>query len=272
MIKSRIAPTPSGYLHWGNLLNFSLAWRETRISNGILQLRIDDLDSTRSRPEYIEDIFHTLNWLGFDWDDGPTSPDDFVRNHSQSARKEIYREWLPMFPGYACCCSRQEIRARTEKTYDGHCRDLGLELISGVTQWRARENGVEEDIVLWRKDDLPAYHLVSLIEDIAFGTTLIVRGADLLESTQAQLRLANWLGEDGEAFKKVKFIHHPLLLDEAGHKMSKSSGATSLKHCRESGMLPSDVFAELSRRAGWDVEATNLHDLLDTKQFPLLDD
>ncbi len=253
-VRARLAPTPSGFLHWGNLLNFTLTWVHARRAGGQLALRIDDLDAQRARPEYVHDIFATLEWLGFDWDEGPQTAEDFQLRFTQSARTEEYRRWLKKFPSYGCGCSRQDVRARTTALYDGHCRELGL----AVTQRRWRSDLPENDVVLWRKDDVPAYHLVSLVEDLRLGTTLIVRGEDLRESSEAQRALASRLGAEGQSFLQAHFIHHPLLLDEAGEKMSKSAGSAALKTWREQGHTASETFQELGRRAGWKKDVTSL--------------
>lgn len=257
-VRARLAPTPSGYLHWGNLLNFTLTWVHTRRAGGVLALRIDDLDAARARPEYISDIFETLQWLGFDWDEGPRSPQDFQQHFSQAARTEEYRRWVTRFPGYACDCSRQAVKARTAEFYDGFCRTRGLQLALDKTQWRLLSKKPQDDIVLWRKEDAPAYHLVSLVEDLRMGTTLVVRGEDLRESTEAQKNLALQLGSEGESFLQAHFIHHPLLLNDAGEKMSKSTGAEALKTWRAQGHSVSETFQELARRAGWKKEMTSL--------------
>ncbi|MBY0516383.1 MAG: hypothetical protein K2P81_05715 [Bacteriovoracaceae bacterium] len=248
---SRLAPTPSGFLHLGNIYNFALTWNLVRHSGGTLTLRIDDLDGTRCRKEYVDDIFTTLKWLGFDWDLGPQTSDDFFQNYSQLLKIETYRKWLSNFNGYACECSRSQIKERTEKLYDGHCRDKGLALIPGKSQWRLKSESGESDIVLWRKEDLPAYHSVSLFEDLEMKTNLIVRGEDLKEASQAQISLASRLDERGAIFKQAKFIHHPLFMEE-GHKMSKSKGATSIMYLRANGKKPQDVWLAIASRLGRD--------------------
>ena len=94
MIRTRFAPTPSGYLHWGNALSFVITWLMARQHAGTVRLRIDDLDQSRVRPDFIEDIFRSLEWLGLDYDRGPSGPDDFARNESQVHRIDLYRELL----------------------------------------------------------------------------------------------------------------------------------------------------------------------------------
>ena len=200
LTRSRLAPTPSSLLHYGNLFNFVLTTIETRRRGGTLLLRIDDLDAIRAREAYVDDIFSTLRALGFAWDAGPANIDDFRSTHSQALKSASYHAFLDRFPGYAYSCSRQQIKARTDALYDGHCRDRGLSRVKGQTQWRVRSDSPKNDLVLWRKEDLPAYHLVSLQEDLSARINLIVRGEDLRESTEQQKRLANMLGDAGRPF------------------------------------------------------------------------
>ena len=242
MIRSRLAPTPSGYLHWGNIYNFALAWAMVRRAKGTLALRIDDLDATRARPEFVADIFETLYWLGFTWDEGPKNEKDFKEHFSQGLRLAEYRNALSFFKGYACDCSRQSVKL---KACD--CQGRNLELKANVTQWKEQESGV----VLWRKDDLPAYHLVSVLEDVRTHMNLIVRGEDLQESSEIQLALAKQLGPVAESFVKAQFVHHALI-KENGEKLSKSAGATSIKYWREQGMSAAEVWSELGKRVGQD--------------------
>lgn len=248
--RARFAPTPSGFLHFGNLLNFTLTWLHVRTQGGVLALRIDDLDAPRARPEYVQDIFDTLTWLGFDWDEGPTSPLEFQQKYSQTLKTEEYRAFLKKFATYPCSCSRQEIRARTSELYDGFCRERRLGLVDDTLQWRWRSPVAATDVVLWRKGDLPAYHLVSLFEDLKFQTNLIVRGEDLLESSLVQRGLATALGGEGATFATAKFLHHALLTDAKGEKLSKSQGSHALIEWRRSGRTPDEVFLELSRLTG----------------------
>ncbi len=232
---------------------------------GVLQLRIDDSDAARSRPDYIADIFETLQWLKFDWDAGPKSEKEFYKSFSQVAKKEEYRKVLDFLPHYPCSCSRSIIKKRMQGksgglVYDGYCRDHPPSSYTPVI--RVQDSNPQNDIVLWTGDDMASYQLVSLIEDLAFGTTFILRGVDLIESTKAQLRLAKMLKEKGMPFLNAKIIHHPLLLDETGNKLSKSAGSSSIQYCRRNGYTPKDIFKELSKRAKWPFEITSLQDLL----------
>ena len=119
-MRTRIAPTPSGYLHAGNAVNFLLTAELARLHGGSLLLRIDDLDAERARPEYLDDIFHSLEWLGIAWHEGPRDAADFQRNWSQRTRIGRYQVLLDQLRRgghlYACTCSRKELptcRCRT---------------------------------------------------------------------------------------------------------------------------------------------------------------
>ena len=247
---SRLAPTPSGLLHLGNALNFALTAVLVRHTGGTLALRIDDLDSERSRPGYIEDIFATLRWLGFTWEQGPQTAEEFQAHYRQELHLARYRRHLDQIPKYLCDCTRSQVRARTSAHYDGLCRSRQLSWQEGVTQWRYFAAHPAQDVVLWRKDDLPSYHLASLSDDLALRVNLIVRGEDLREASQVQRLLAHHLGAAGEAFEAATLWHHPLLLDEAGEKLSKSQPKQGGAPLRQRFATPAALFRELARCAG----------------------
>lgn len=262
-MRTRIAPTPSGLLHIGNGAAFVLAWQLAREARGKLLLRIDDLDSGRTRPEYVQDIFDTLAWLGIDWDEGPRDASELAGEWSQHRRLADYHKLLGMLRSgghlYACGCSRSQIIGRGAATeYDGHCRNLGSDLDAPDVAWRLRlpEGGTvalrewptgavrrlaldQPDPVLRQRNGQPAYQVASLADDVRFGIDLVVRGSDLLPSTAVQCHMAELLGLG--KFNQALFLHHPLVLDEAGHKRSKSHGAGSLRAAREAGMDPREV-------------------------------
>jgi len=278
--RSRLAPTPSGYLHLGNAVNFLLTWLLVRADHGTLKLRIDDADRDRVRPEFIADIFTQLDWLELTWDEGPTGPDDLHRHHSQLRRLERYRQVLDHLDRqghlFACVCSRQAIkRLAGNGPYPGTCRELNhrpdrphavrVRVPAGS---RARVDNthidlarVMGDFVLWRRDRLPAYQLASIVDDIDDRMNLIVRGVDLLESTAAQLFLAEKIGNNH--FQAATFHHHPLLTDPAGAKLSKSDNALSLAIMRAGGTRPHEVYRLTAQRLGLPAaEIRTLDDLL----------
>jgi len=269
MIRSRIAPTPSGLLHLGNAVNFILTWLMVRKAGGTLRLRIDDADCLRTRPEYLEDIFRQLDWLGITWGEGPTGPDDFRCRFSQQLRLERYRVFMDELGRrghlYPCGCSRSEIRSLApEGVYPGFCRERSATAVPGeALRVRVPEGSVFRvegrevalckamgDFVLWRKEELPAYQLVSLADDIDDRITHIVRGQDLLVSTAAQLFLAGLHGNN--LFAETVFYHHPLVQGEDGRKLSKSDGALSLAVLRERGFFPVVAYNAVARQIGID--------------------
>lgn len=302
---SRIAPTPSGYLHAGNAFSFVLSWLLIRKTGGKLLLRIDDSDTTRSRPEYIEDIFYTLEWLGLDYDLGPSGPDDFARNFSQKHRFGLYQSVLEDLKTvtslvYACNCSRKQIREiSSDGLYPGSCRERGLKFHQKNCAWRIKVPDWKEvsfkellsnskelhpigkkmgDFIVRRKDGLPAYQLVSLADDIHFGVNMVVRGKDLRDSTAAQLYLANCLAghsgsytEAAKTFQQAQFLHHPLLRNNKGEKLSKSKGASSILQMREAGKGPQEIYKTVALFAGISDEHThNMGDLLHAFNLPAL--
>jgi glutamyl-tRNA synthetase len=269
VIRSRLAPSPSGFLHLGNAVNFVLTWLMVRKAGGTLRLRIDDADCRRTKPEYLEDIFRQLDWLGITWDEGPTGVADFQRRFSQQLKRERYRAFLAELDRlghlYPCDCSRRMIRSLApEGVYPGFCRKRSAEPGARVAiRLRVPEGSIFRvegrevalcrtmgDFVLWRKEDLPAYQLVSLVDDLDDRITLIVRGLDLLASTAAQRFLAGLRGD--HSFAETLFHHHPLVRGEDGRKLSKSDGALSLAALRAGGASPAMVYRTVARQAGID--------------------
>ena len=235
-VVSRLAPTPSGYLHLGNAVNFVLTWLLTRQAEGRLHLRIDDLDRARLRPAYLDNIFRVIDWLGIDYDHGPTGPDDFLRHHSQLLHLPAYNAVLRRLaqqPGL--------VQASQRTRTGGPEAPVALEtpgaawraqvptgtIIPLADAWQGNASvplgALMPDFVVRKKDGVAAYQVASVVDDLRLGTTLIVRGLDLQPSTAAQLWLAGQLSETA-AFNaaRVRFCHHALLTDAAGQKLSKS--------------------------------------------------
>ena len=276
---SRLAPTPSGYLHLGNAVNFVLTWLLTRRAGGTLHLRIDDLDRPRLRPAYLENIFRTLAWLGLDYDHGPTGPADFEAHYSQLLHLADYQRLLAelrQVPGllYACRCSRTDIQRAGGRHDDAGCRARALPLDAPATAWRAHvpagttvafqdvwrgevavplaaEPG---DFVVRKKDGLPAYQVASVADDVRLGTTLIVRGLDLLPSSAAQLWLAGQ-APGAAPFRPVQLAHHALLASADGAKLSKSTQASAQRGIMAEASSPRIVYAAVARLLGLPVEA-----------------
>nr|WP_320193613.1 glutamate--tRNA ligase family protein [uncultured Desulfobacter sp.] len=283
---SRLAPTPSGFLHLGNAVNFLMTWAIVRSRKGRLHLRIDDMDGIRFRPDVLEDIFINLDWLGLDWDTGPTGPDDFYKNYSLHKKKEYYRDRLQALTlnkaekagqhTFVCRCSRASIKKISPSgLYPGTCRHAGLAFEPGRHAIRLKVPkdtiievnnqsidlaGTFGDFVVWRKDDQPSYHLASLLEDEQGGINFIVRGQDLFLSTAAQIYLAQCFGFT--SFPVCRFLHHGLVLGGKGEKLSKSRGAYALKDLRQSGGSFAGAVKTTARVLGVkDDEIFNVQDL-----------
>lgn len=290
-VRSRIAPTPSGFLHLGNVFSFVLTWLIVRQNRGHLLLRIDDLDTQRRKMAYLDDIFSTLEWLELDYDEGASGAEDFLQNFSQEKRLPEYEKLLdelllsnpPLI--FECNCSRAEIQLQSPNgLYAGTCRDKIVQIGSKMgkinSSWRIkvptekitfkdilqREIKISlaeciGDFVIRKKDGFPAYQLASLSDDVKFGINYIVRGEDLSHSTAAQLFLAQVL--DKKEFTKATFLHHPLLLTSDNQKLSKSAGATSVKLLREKMDSPAPILQWIAGQLHLNKKVGTLKDLLE---------
>ncbi len=255
----RLAPTPSGFLHLGNGMNFILNWllarnlgQDNRTKGeaiptpNSLFLRIDDLDVDRSRPAYLQDIFDSLEWLQLDWVQPPVYQSD-------PSRKPLYESVLTRLRAldilFACRKSRRDL-----ESFGGHYplefRQQGLDLDMPDVAWRIKTppGFPLADFVVRRRDGIPAYQVASFADDLQMGITHIIRGADLEDSTHAQRFLAEVLLE--EAFLQIQFLHHPLVLGHDGEKLSKSAGSISLKGMRDAEIGPDNVFRTAAQWLG----------------------
>lgn len=254
--RTRYAPSPTGYLHLGHVLNALWTWDAAHAWNGRVLLRIEDHDATRCREEYIEAVREDLTWLGFVADE--TAP-------RQSERLERYEDVLADLKrrglAYVCGCSRREISEvagdvfNAETRYPGTCRELGLEpgpgrgwrvvmepgnetftdlLLGDVTQDPSAQCG---DLLIRDRLGNWTYQFAVTVDDLDQGIDLVVRGEDLVSSTGRQLRLARLLGRE----RMPLFLHHPLIFKPGGEKLSKASGDTGVRETRGAGMSPDAV-------------------------------
>ncbi|UZR95081.1 glutamate--tRNA ligase family protein [Chondrinema litorale] len=285
-IRSRIAPTPSGYLHFGNIFSFVITWLYTRKQNGKLLLRIDDLDKLRIKQKYIDDIFATLNWLEIDYDEGPSNTTDFLQNYSQHLRLDLYNNFLRQLKSkellFACQCSRKKIKKKSKDgLYPGTCLHARYSFGNLNTAWRLKSYSnnfikfsdsilgeVSIDLkrntrnpIMKRKDGLAAYQIATLTDDLHFKINTIVRGKDLLNSTAIQIYLANCLQK--KPFKENTFLHHRLIKNQHNQKISKSKQASPVHLWREKKdgkiKLLQQIAVLLNVEAS---EISNLNDLL----------
>lgn len=246
----------------------------TRAAHGTLRLRIDDLDAPRAKEAYLSDVFETLHWLGIGWDEGPRSVQEQQEQYTQQRRLPAYEALLQRLVAtgrvFACTCSRKDIREQgSDGQYPGTCLHKRLPLDTPDAAWRIDTPpgtivrftdllGGEQEITLdsvarhfivRRRDGIPAYHVASLADDLDYRINLIVRGADLCDSTAAQLFLAGLLDEP--AFAAARFCHHPLVRNEGGEKLSKSAGSVSLKAWQAAGKTREDFYAWFGKAMGW---------------------
>jgi len=265
----RFAPSPTGILHLGNLRTALLAWLFARSAGARFLMRVEDLDQGRSRPHFEQAQLDDLTALGLDWD-GPV-----VR---QSERGALYEAAIGRLDAegllYPCYCTRAEIREAAsaphgplpEGAYPGTCRTLTREQRAerersgrppalrldarGATvrfddRLLGEQEGVVDDLVVRRNDGAAAYNLAVVVDDAAQGIGEVVRGADLLDTTPRQLRLAALLGLPAPAY-----AHVPLILGADGARLAKRHGAVTLDDRRALGETPADVRASLLRSVG----------------------
>ena len=268
MFMSRFAPSPTGRLHLGHAYSALLGHDLARKNGGRFLLRIEDLDPTRSRPEFTQGIFEDLGWLGIEWDDEVIV---------QSQRGEAYEAALEQLRGlslvYPCFCTRSDIAAALgaphglAMRYPGTCRGLPddperrsrmphswrLDAAkatrnAGLPSWteadgRRFHSSLEDfdDVILARKDAPAAYHLACVVDDSKSGVTLVSRGFDLRSSTPIQ-RLLQLLLELNEP----TYFHHPLVAHSDGRRLAKRDLAPTLEALRKSGVDGRTLGTDLS--------------------------
>jgi glutamyl-tRNA synthetase len=239
--RGRFAPSPTGVLHLGNQQTALLSWLAARQAGGAWLLRIDDLDTQRNRAGAIEAIQSDLRWLGMEWD-GPVL--------LQSERRGIYHSWLSWLRRsgclFACRCSRRQLA--DHPIYPGFCRTAGHNWgwqQHRLPSWRLRvvddDPHGSGDVVLRRADGFIAYQLATVIDELSFGITDVVRGADLREALPAQRSVFAALGESPPEFR-----HGSLLCDASGQKLSKREASSGLEPLRAAGLDAPAVIGRLA--------------------------
>ncbi len=259
----RFAPSPNGYLHLGHafsaLLNFDLA----RESGGRLLLRIEDIDTTRCKPEFEAAIYQDLAWLGIVWEEPVRRQSEHLDFETRAeiarlvAAREASGRWprdpdgAPLYPGTAKLLSSDE-RARLLESDAPYAQRLDMAAAcarAGDLGWSEHGQGPDGetgavaarpeawgDVILARKETPTSYHLAVVVDDALQGVTEVVRGQDLFWSTSVHRLLQQLLGLPQPAYR-----HHRLVLDGAGRKLSKSSEATGLRELRAAGATPADI-------------------------------
>jgi len=261
--RGRLAPTPTGFLHAGHAATFRTAFQRAEAAAGTLVLRIEDLDPVRCRQDYAAAAIEDLEWLGIRWSGAPVY---------QSSRRQLYlAAWQTLRDAgwiYPCHRSRKDVALASlaphgdEPLFPVEWRtDPGassaFESPAGVN-WRFRVPAGETlrfidghlgpvekvsqkdfgDFIVWNRDNVPAYELAVVVDDLAMDITEVVRGADLVTSTARQLLIFRALGT-----LPPRYFHCPLLVDADGRRLSKRGGSPALRDLRAAGLTPDEVLA-----------------------------
>jgi glutamyl-tRNA synthetase/glutamyl-Q tRNA(Asp) synthetase len=269
---TRFAPSPTGYLHLGHVVNAAYVWGLARALGGRVLLRVEDHDRIRCRPDYEHALLDDLEWLGLEPDLGtPAALRQGRSPFRQSDCGAIYQDRLEGLAAaglvFGCDCSRREVNAEAgatahrETRYPGRCRDRGLPLETGRGVRLRMAPGEEQfldprlgerrqdpsaqcgDMLLRDRLGNWTYQFAVTVDDLRHEVDLVIRGEDLAESTGRQLRLARLLGRERPAV----FLHHPLLRKPDGVKLSKAAGDSGIRELRAAGEPPTDVLG----RAAW---------------------
>jgi len=231
--RGRFAPSPTGPLHFGSFVTALAGFLRARAARGEWHLRLDDLDPPRTVPGAVEGIQRTLERCGLTWD-GPVVRQSRRRSEHRAACARL----VAAGHAFYCTCSRRDVgsrpyagtcRARTTPPAGRHCVRLRVtavpividDALQGRSSWNLAEQG--GDFVIWRVEDLPAYHLAAVVDDAALGATEVVRGADLLDSAPRQRYLQRLLG-----FTEPAYLHLPVAVDSRGQKLSKQQHAPAI--------------------------------------------
>jgi glutamyl-tRNA synthetase len=263
-MRVRFAPSPTGFLHLGSARTALFNWLLARHSGGTMLLRIEDTDTERSKPELIDVIFRTLEWLGIDWDEEP---------EYQSGRAELYQDaadrLLAAGHAYRCSCTRDEIDARARDRggkpgYDGFCRDRDVAPGPGVVvRFRTPDDGETafddvirgavsfpnadlEDFVIVRANGQAMFLVANAVDDVDMGITHVLRGEDLLNVTPKVLLLRHALGTTTDPV----FAHLPLIVNEKRQKLSKRRDDVAVEDYIQRGFLATAMTNYLAT-LGW---------------------
>ncbi len=265
-VKTRFAPSPTGYLHVGGVRTALFSWLHARKHGGRFVLRIEDTDLERSTEESINAILEGMTWLGLEYDEGP-----FYQTHRFERYNEVIGSLLENKQAYRCNCSQERLNALREQQlqkkqkprYDGHCREAGISaeephvvrfinpreggvLVEDLVRGKIMFNNNElDDLIIRRTDGAPTYNLSVVVDDLDMGVTDVIRGDDHLNNTPRQINILAALGE-----KPPRYAHVPMILGDDGARLSKRHGAVSVMEYRKLGVLPEALLNYLVR-LGW---------------------
>jgi glutamyl-tRNA synthetase len=280
-IRTRFAPSPTGYLHVGGARTALYSWLYARKHGGAFILRIEDTDLERSTQESVNAILEGMSWLGLNYDEGP-----FYQTQRFPRYREVIEQLVEQGHAYRCYCSKdrlerlrlEQMAAKQKPRYDGHCRiptanshgdmpfvvrfknpQQGDVVIDDQIKGRVVINNAElDDLIIARTDGSPTYNFTVVIDDWDMRITHVIRGDDHLNNTPRQINIFKALGANPPCY-----AHVPMILGSDGQRLSKRHGAVSVMQYRDDGFLPEALLNYLVR-LGWshgDQEIFSLNEL-----------
>ncbi len=266
-VRTRFAPSPTGFLHIGGARTALFCWLHAKKTQGKFILRIEDTDRERSTQASVDAIMEGMSWLGLDYDEGP-----FYQTDRFDRYKEVIQQLLDQGDAYHCYCSKEELEtlrdaqwaAKEKPRYDGRCdgRKDVPEGVEPVVRFRNPKEGsvifndlirgaVEisnnelDDLIIARSDGTPTYNLTVVVDDMDMNITHVTRGDDHINNTPRQINIIHALGG-----KPPIYAHVPMILGDDGKRLSKRHGAVGVMQYRDDGYLPEAVMNYLVR-LGW---------------------
>jgi len=265
-VRTRFAPSPTGYLHVGGARTALFSWLYARRHGGTFVLRIEDTDLERSTTESVNAILEGMTWLGLEYDEGP-----FYQTERFDHYNNVIQKLMDDGLAYRCNCTkertdalREEAMKRKDKPrYDGHCRnkkvspdephvirfrnpDHGAIVVDDMVRGKVLFNNEElDDLIIRRTDGSPTYNLTVVVDDLDMKITHVIRGDDHLNNTPRQINILRALGHE-----PPRYGHVPMILGDDGARLSKRHGAVSVMQYRDEGFLPEALLNYLVR-LGW---------------------
>jgi len=266
-IKTRFAPSPTGYLHVGGARTALFSWLYAKKHQGKFVLRIEDTDLERSTQESVDAILEGMDWLGLNYDEGP-----IYQTQRFDRYQQVIQQLLDQGDAYYCYCSREELdemreaqKLRKEKPrYDGRCRQDNdkNDTLEKVIRFKNPEEGEViiddlvkgqiiiknkelDDLIIARSDGTPTYNLTVVVDDMDMGISHVIRGDDHINNTPRQINILKAL-----KVTLPRYAHLPMILGSDGARLSKRHGAVSVMQYRDEGFLPEALLNYLAR-LGW---------------------
>lgn len=266
-IKTRFAPSPTGYLHVGGARTALFSWLYAKKHQGKFVLRIEDTDLERSTQESVDAILEGMSWLGLDYDEGP-----IYQTQRFDRYQQVIQQLLDQGDAYYCYCSKEALdemreaqKLRKEKPrYDGRCRQDNdkKDRLEKVIRFKNPEEGEViiddlvkgqiiiknkelDDLIIARSDGTPTYNLTVVVDDMDMGISHVIRGDDHINNTPRQINILKALKAD-----LPHYAHLPMILGSDGARLSKRHGAVSVMQYRDEGFLPEALLNYLAR-LGW---------------------